>query len=100
MGVQNVLIREHNTIGDAFNPIFTKIPLTSLKNVAVFYLSAINTQKKKKKACQTHASYNSDPGHRYKLRVIQVNRLTQVFNSQRSGQQNRTATPAIVLKIV
>ena len=29
-------------------------------------------------ACQTHASYNSDPRHRYKLRVIQVNRLTQV----------------------
>ena len=23
-------------------------------------------------AWQTHASYNSDPGHRYKLRIIQV----------------------------
>ena len=34
-------------------------------------------------AWQTHASYNSDPEHRYELRVIQVNRLTQVFNSQR-----------------
>ena len=45
-------------------------------------------------ARQTHASYNSDPGHRYRLRVIQVNRLTQVFNSQRTGsaEQNSNAT--------
>ena len=57
-------------------------------------------QKKNKKtlflfqACHTHASYNSDPGHRYKLRVIQVNRLTQVFNSQRTGsaEQNSNAS--------
>ena len=44
----------------------------------------------------THATprYNSDPGHRYKLRVIQVNRLTQVFNSQRtrSADQNSNAS--------
>ena len=46
------------------------------------------------KAWQTNASYNSNPGHRYKLRVIQVNPLTQVFNSQRSGsaEQNSNAS--------
>ena len=29
--------------------------------------------------CQTQTSYNSDPGHRYNQRVIQVNRLSQVL---------------------
>jgi len=49
--------------------------------------------------CQTQTSYNSDPGHRYRLRVVQEPAVAGV-NSQRQGQWYRTATPAIVLKIV
>ena len=51
-------------------------------------------------ACQTQASYNSDPGHRYKLRVIQVNRLSQVLAHRDKFRGYRTATSAIVSKIV
>jgi hypothetical protein len=40
--------------------------------------------------------YNSDPEHRCKLRVIQVNRLTQVLTHREQGQQIRTATPSNV----
>ena len=49
-------------------------------------------------AWQTHASYNSDPGHRYKLRVIQVNWLTQVFNSQRRGSAEQDSNASYRLE--
>jgi hypothetical protein len=50
--------------------------------------------------CQTQTSYNSDPGHRYRLRVIQVNRLWQVLTHRDKVSDTWTETPAIVLKIV
>ena len=67
--------------------------------------SSEGTELKKKKrslylqACQTHASYNSDPGHCYKHRVIQVNRLSQVLAHRDKFKGYRTETPAIVLEI-
>ena len=38
-----------------------------------------------------HASYIGDPEHRNKLLIIQVTRLSQVFNSQRQGNRNKVA---------
>ena len=49
-------------------------------------------------AWQTHASYNSDPGHHYKLRVIPVNRLSQVLAHRDKFKSFRTESASYRLK--
>ena len=84
-----------------FSEVSQLLSLPNIKNMRKFGLLEKNGRQTLSlfQACQTHASYDSDPGHRYKLRVLQVNRLSQVLAHKDKFRSVRTAAPAIVLKI-